>query len=323
MGLGPTWISPILGVSAASFLIILGAALLCQKKNHRVMGAVLLLLMLVSMWIQKNRKIAQDTSVRVAAVQSEASDFDTYVALTRTLTLEERKKTDIILWPEHAILYDVRGDVREWGILTELAEESDSLIVVWTQTALEDGKWYNAALSLNSDGAIGEHYKNHTVHFFDDGVAGTEAKAVVTPRWKMGTPICFDCDYQDVIRRMVADGAEFLMIPSMDGIDWGEKQHYQHAELFGHRAAENGRWVVVAATSGVTQVIDPYGNRIKSLPIIDEGVLTAEIGSNDHLTIYTRIGWLFPWVTMCIGGIWLLWIFVQGIKEKRQSRTPK
>ena len=287
------------------------------------MGAVLLLLMLVSMWIQKNRKIAQDTSVRVAAVQSEASDFDTYVALTRTLTLEERKKTDIILWPEHAILYDVRRDVREWGILTELAEESDSLIVVGTQTALEDGKWYNTALSLNSDGAIGEPYKNHTVHFFDDGVAGTEAKAVVTPRWKMGTPICFDCDYQDVIRRMVADGAEFLMIPSMDGIDWGAKQHYQHAELFRHRAAENARWVVVAATSGVTQVIDPYGNRINSLPIIDEGVLTAEIGSSDHLTMYTRIGWLFPWITMCAGCVWVIWIFIAGIKEKRQSRTPK
>ncbi len=323
LGLGPTWVSPILGVCGASFLIILGAALLCQKKNHRVMGAVVLLLLLVSMWAQEKRESPQNTSVRVAAVQSELMDIDNYISLTRSVTSTEREGFDIILWPENAIFYDVRRDQRQWDQLLGLAEETDAILVVGTQTLRDDGDWHNTALTLTKDGVAGEHYKNHTVHFFDDGVAGTEAKAVTTPRWKIGTPICFDCDYQDVIRRMVADGAEFLTIPSMDAIRWGEKQHFQHAELFRHRAAENGRWIVVAATSGMTQVIDPHGNRTKSLPIIEEGVLTAEIGKSKRQTIYTRAGWLFPWAAMGAGAFWVLWLFFRGLREKWQSRDTR
>lgn len=323
VGLGPTLVSPILGVYGASFLIVLGVALLCQKKSHRVMGAVLLLLMLVSMWIQKGREMPQNTGINVVAVQSEVADIDNYIKLTRTVTSTEKDITDIILWPEYAIPLDVRRNKRQWKQLTDLAEEADALIVVGTQTSRDDGGWHNTALTLDKNGAIGEHYKNHTVHFFNDGVGGTEAKAVVTPRWKIGTPICFDCDYQDVIRRMSADGAEFLTIPSMDAIHWGEKQHYQHAELFRHRAAENGRWIIVAATSGMTQVIDPHGNRIDSIPIIEEGVLKFEIGKSDRKTIYTRVGWLFPWIMMSVGVVWVLWLFVMGIKEKRQSRDTR
>ena len=75
---------------------------------------------------------------------------------------------------------------------------------------------------------------------------------------------------------MVADGAEFLVAPTMDAIHWGEKQHLQHAELFRHRAAENRRWMMVAATSGLTQVIDPNGLRVDSLPLMEEGGLGGE-----------------------------------------------
>lgn len=323
VGLGPTWISPLLGVSGASFLIILGAALLCQKRNHRVMGSVLLFLMFVSMWMQTMRDDSENTSVRVAAIQSEVSDIDNYIRLTRTATSAEGNTVDLILWPENAIFSDVRRNERQWKQMMELSAETNAVIVLGTQTSRADGGWHNTALTLTKDGAIGEHYKNHTVHFFDDGVAGTEAESVMTPHGKTGTPICFDCDYQDVIRRMVTDGAEFLTIPSMDAIRWGEKQHYQHSELFRHRAAENGRWCVVAATSGLTQVIDPYGNRIKTLPIIDEGVLTAEIGKSHELTIYTRLGWLFPWITMGVGCAWVMWLLALGIKEKRQSRDTR
>jgi len=323
VGLGPTWVSPVLGVYGVSFLIVLGAALLSQKKKHRVIGAALLVVMLASIWIQKNRAVPQDTSVRVVAVQSEVADIDNYIKLTRTVTAQE--DVDLVLWPEYALPSDVRRNKIQWKQLTELSAETGAVVVVGTQTLITDPVkgWRNTALTLDKNGALGEHYKNHTVHFFDDGVAGTEAKAVTTPQWKIGTSICFDNDYQDVVRRMVADGAEFLAIPSMDAIHWGEKQHYQHAELFRHRAAENGRWIVVAATSGVTQVIDPNGNCIKSLPIIEEGVLTAEIGKSSQQTIYTRFGWLFPWITMCVGGIWVLWLFMQGVREKRQSRDTR
>jgi len=323
VGLNPTWMTPLLGVYGISFIIILAAALVCQRTKHVIIGAAILLLMVVSTVIQKNKETPANTSVRVAAVQSEVADIDNYIKLTRTVTSPDDEKFDLILWPENAIYSDVRRSKRQWKQLIELAKETDSVLVLGTQTSRDDGGWHNTALTLNKDGTLGEHYKNHTVHFFDDGVPGTEAKAVSAPQWKIGTSICFDNDYQDVVRRMVADGAEFLAIPSMDAIRWGKKQHYQHAELFRHRAAENGRWIVVAATSGVTQVIDPNGNRVKALPLIDEGVLSAEIGTNSNKTFYTTTGWLFPWLCLAGGLAWVIWLCFQGILDKRQSRDTR
>jgi len=321
VGLGPTCISPVIGVSGASFLIILAAALLCQKKRHCITGAIMMAGLLGVMILQKYKASPENTSLNVMAVQSEDFSMDRYLHLTREA--ETSVSPDIIIWPEYALSYDVRKHSRDMQKLYGLAAEKDAVIIVGTQTEIKNPDWHNTALTLNKDGVLGEHYKNHTVHFFDDGVAGTEAKAVSAESWKIGTPICFDCDYQDVIRRMTSDGAEFFAIPSMDGIHWGDKEHYQHAELFRHRAAENGRWITVAATSGVTQIIDPNGNRVKSIPIIEEGVLIGEIGANRELTIYTRVGWLFPWIITIIGAVWMIVLFIQGLIEKRQSRDTR
>ncbi|MGB0993390.1 MAG: apolipoprotein N-acyltransferase [Akkermansiaceae bacterium] len=316
MGLGPTWLSPIIGVHGASLLVIFGAALMCSRRRQSVVGSVILSLMLVSAWWQGKREVSAADTVRVAAVQSESIDIDQYEKLTRATAVD---KPDIIIWPEHSLPIDLRRNKYQWPQMLKLAKETESILVVGTRTDHESGGWYNTALTFNGEGVLGEHFKNHPVHFFDDGVAGTEAKAVATPVGKTGTPICFDSDYQDVIRRMVSDGAEFLTIPSMDAIHWGEKEHYQHAELFRHRAAENGRWIMVAASSGMTQVLDPNGNRVAELPIIDQGVLTYELGKSNDVTIYNRAGWLLPWAAMGIAILWVIWIGVQMLLEKKKA----
>ena len=57
--------------------------------------------------------------------------------------------------------------------LSDLAAEKDAVIVVGTHKEIDENSRHNTALTLNKGGVLGEHHKNHTVHFFDDGVAGT------------------------------------------------------------------------------------------------------------------------------------------------------
>jgi apolipoprotein N-acyltransferase len=102
---------------------------------------------------------------------------------------------------------------------------------------------------------------------------------------------------------MTAAGAEMFAVPSMDAIHWSERQHVQHAELFRHRALENGRWMAVCATSGVTQIIDPHGNRRATIPLMKDGVLVSEIFPRREMTFYTRLGWRFP---QGVAGAWLV-----------------
>jgi len=133
------------------------------------------------------------------------------------------------------------------------------------------------------------------------------ALPVQTKHGKVGTPICFDCDYEGVVRKMTAAGAECILVPMMDAESWTARQHDQHAELFRIRACENGRWMFVVGTSGVSQLIDANGFVHTRLAAMAAGPISGVLGRETRLTFYTRAGWLVPWCLLGVAAIgWLL-----------------
>ena len=67
-----------------------------------------------------------------------------------------------------------------------------------------------------------------------------------------------------------------LVAPNHDSIRWGTIQHVHHELLFRLRAVENDRWIIRAASSGRSEVIDPHGRPST------EGI---EIGSTGTLVL--------------------------------------
>ncbi len=243
-------------------------------------------------------------SIPVAAVQAESAQLSTYLELSKQVP----QGTQLIVWPEYAVPKDIRQSPSELEAIQQIAASKNALIVFGTQTRLEGVKWQNTALTVDGNRVIGDHGKHHTVHLFDDGERGPTATAFETPLGKIGTPICFDCDFHDVVRRMTADGADFFAVPSMDAVSWGEKQHIQHSQIFRVRAAENRRCFVVAASSGVSQIIDPNGHATKSLGALKQGVISGSLTRNRELTFFTRYGWLTPWLALVALVIWTVWL---------------
>jgi len=160
------------------------------------------------------------------------------------------------------------------------------------------------------------HHKNRPVPLFNDGVQHDIAKSITTPLGNIGTPICFDCDHEAIIRKMVADGANAILVPSLDATHWSKRQHLQHAELFRHRAAENRRWISVAASSGLTQIIDPYGNRIQKIAPMTEGFLIGKFSFTEGKTIYNRFGWLIGYICLGFTSLFLLQRIIVGTVKK-------
>jgi apolipoprotein N-acyltransferase len=247
-----------------------------------------------------------NSGLTVAVIQSEACALYSYIDLTKTIA---DKSPDLIIWPECALPYDVRKKPHRFEELMKFSADMNSIFVIGTQTQLEniDEDWYNTALTLDRNGVIGEYYKNRPVHLFNDGTAGTNLNPIVTEIGNFATPICFDCDYSTVSRKMTKLGAEFFAVPSFDSYFWGKTQHLQHCMFFRLRAAENSRWLACAASSGVSQIIDPHGNVHKCIPALETGAITGRIGKENHLNFYVRIGWLFPWITIGCSAIFLLW----------------
>lgn len=253
--------------------------------------------------------------VRVAAVQAEGAATQTYMDLG-----SQAPNPQLIVWPEQTLPIDVRNVAKaELAAVQSHAAHKDALIVFGTQTRLTGPLWQNTALTVDGTQVLGSHVKNHPVHLFNDGEKGSTALPVHTVLGTIGTPICFDCDFHDVVRRMTAAGAEFFAVPSMDAASWSARQHIQHSQLFRVRAAENGRWMVVAASSGVSQIINSKGKIVTSLAPMQTGCIHGSVERRSDLTFYTRAGWLTPWIALLLLTLWTTVLLT--VRRKKQPAT--
>ncbi len=304
LALGPNKLLPWIGVYGVSAIAVFAVALIVIGMRKTALIPIVVLLAAMSLPFKHPAPRAADPlAVKVAGLQLENVSLDRFLAGTKQFPPD----IHYVVWPEYAVPYDIRANKRDWNLVRDLCRDRDITLTFGTQSRPGDGdEWRNIALTLDPNGVPGEHNKVHTVHFFDDGLPGKTALPVETAHGKIGTPVCFDCDYEGVTRRMTAAGAEMFIVPMMDAASWTARQHDQHAELFRIRACENGRWMFVCATSGVSQVIDPNGQIHARLPALAHGPLIGTMKRETKLTIYTRFGWLTPWVLL--GAAVLCWL---------------
>ena len=306
LAVGPNAWLPWIGVYGAGALVMFGIAVLFLGRWKLLwvplalgaMGFLLLPRIAVP-------SLSDPLAVRVTGLQFENVSFDTFIARTREL----QETADHVVWPEYAVPH-LRSNAREMAEVQALCAERGMTLTLGTTHWDTDDIWRNIALTMDADGEKGEHTKNHTVHLFADGLAGKTAVPVATKHGKVGTPICFDFDYEGVARKMTRAGAEYFVVPTMDAMSWTARQHDQHAELARIRACENGRWAFVTATSGVSQLIDPAGRVHKRLAAMEQGSLSGVLKRGTKLTFYTRYGWLFPWCALGLAAVcWLALVF--------------
>ncbi len=303
LAMGPNALLPWIGVYAAGSLLVFVTALACGRlwKPAVLLGCGLIASVV---FFRKLPVPSADDpqTVKVGGVQLESVTLEDYIKHTRTLPDD----VSFVVWPEYAIPYDIRKNARDWKLAGNLCAERNITLTFGTQEVNGENGWRNIALTMNANGVRGIHNKVHTVHFFDDGIPGITADVIETDHGKIGTPICFDCDYEGIVRRMTVSGAQLFMVPVMDAISWTRRQHDQHAELFRIRAAENGRWMFVCATSGVSMAIDPHGHLHGRLGALEQGTLVASVKREKRITGYTRFGWLAPWMILGVAALgWL------------------
>lgn len=319
--LGPTLLSPVVGVYGTTFLIVAAAAAFLSRKTLPLAGFLALCVICLGIFHPVRLEPDAGKSFAVTVVQNEGCDLQTYAKMTRTAL---KDSPNLIIWPECAVPYDVREFPDEFTSLTTLCGEMEAILIIGTQTKIGLGaaNWHNTALILDKKGVVGEYYKARPVHFFDDGIPGDNFTPTQTILGRVGTPICFDNDYTEVTQKMASLGAEFFAAPSFDAISWSVTQHLQHGLLFRLRAAETGRWIACAASSGASQFIDPNGNVHTSIPPMETGIKTYRIASRDGKTLFVRAGWLFPWLTLIATGFFLAFAAIKGIMKKAKDNPP-
>ncbi|HEY9121730.1 MAG TPA: nitrilase-related carbon-nitrogen hydrolase [Brevefilum sp.] len=270
--------------------------------------------------------------VTVAAVQPDISPIITgnqgrdelLAQLFRDMIAETRQAADqgaeFIVWPEGALRTDPQ--VEDQLGLVNLAKEIESYLAVGYVVNLDDGTFRNEATVIDPSGEfLGVFGKDHPV-LFGGETSPTRGTYPVyeKPIGTLGTIICYDLDYTDTARKLAAQGAQLIGVPSND---WGgiADKHYTHVVF---RAIEN-RVAMVKADGGYDSVIvDPYG-RIKALASYPEGggaTLVGEVllGSGNG-TINTRLGDWVGWLGIA-GVVFFMFggSFLVKVAEKKDNK---
>jgi len=249
--------------------------------------------------------------------------FELHLRLSRQASEQGAK---LIIWPEFSVpLCFSCPEVRYKEFrqrLESFVQETGITLLLGTNERTEgagEPEFYNTALCLSPDLTITKYYKMHLVPFgeytpykaiFSFIQKVTHAIGEVTPGkehrlhrfqgFAFGSPICYEIIFPDLVRQFVQKGATFLATITNDGWYGTSSAPYQHFQIALFRAVENRRYLLRAATTGISGIIDPFGRVVKRSSLMTTDVLSSIIIPETKKTIYARWGDLWCWVSLTL-----------------------
>ena len=262
--------------------------------------------------------------------------FDAHVDLTRQASDQGAR---LVVWPEFTVplCFDCGEPLyRSFaGRLQEFVRQTGTTLLLGTNEEsgpAEKRQYYNTAVCLSPDLSTTRYAKMHLVPFGEytpyKKVFGfinkvTHAIGEVTPGKAyalhavrgvpFGSPICYEIIFPDLVRRFTKNGAAFLVTITNDG--WygtsaAPYQHFAHAVV---RAVENRRFLLRAATTGISGVIDPYGRVLARSELQVRTFLGETVTPRRNLTFYARHGDVFALVGLTTA----LALFILALFKRR------
>lgn len=290
-----------------------------------------------------------DKKIKAAVIQGNipskekwsAKSLNDTLEIYRSLTVKAAKEgAKIVLWPETAVPYSINTNKNIRRYVEETADIAGCDILVGTFMDSEEGSANSIVLVKKGEGIRGENYyvKRHLVPFgefvpmrslfeflfppladigvISDGIIeGDSAEAIIGNDYSSGALICFDSIFEKLSYETVREGAQFLSLSTNDSwfSDSGAVyQHNRHAVL---RAVENGRYILRAANTGISSVIDPYGKIVSQILPFETGYLTEEISLNSSMTFYSITGNVFVLASFVFIFGAYLHLFIEKRKE--------
>ena len=194
---------------------------------------------------------------------------------TERLVLREPSDADVdACWRIH-------GDPRTYahlpsGRMKAASEAVDAPILVGTVHYDGTGRYYNSMILIDANGPLERHDKailqpfgetmpmrdffrlfSDYVDLANDFTPGTGPGVVHPNGVPLGVATCYEVAFDRALRGSVENGAQVLTVPTNNATFGRTEMTYQQLAMSQVRAVEHGRSVVVAATSGVSAVIEP------------------------------------------------------------------
>jgi apolipoprotein N-acyltransferase len=130
----------------------------------------------------------------------------------------------------------------------------------------------------------------------------------------IGAVVCYENSFPGIDRTLVGQGAQLLVVLTNNASYEETAASRQHLLLSRLRAVEEGRWVVHAAISGISAIVDPAGRVAAEAGLFRPQVLRAEVRASTVRTLYSRLGDWVPWLSMAFA-------FAMAASPRRRERN--
>ncbi len=245
------------GMSGVSFIVMgLAAFILSRKGRIRYVSfAAILAVMAIAVNLPSRKPATQDQDARILKVAGIQAEFplESYVPLLLDKALAKFPDADLFMLSEYTFDKTIPEPTREW------CRTHKKYLVAGGKDPVGDN-YYNTAFVVDPNGEIVfKQAKSVPIQFFADGLPAPEIALWESPWGKLAIPTCYDLSYTRVIDGMVALGAQGILNPTMDVVDWGAYQHELHARVPQIRAAEHGIPIFRIASSGISQLVNANG----------------------------------------------------------------
>lgn len=138
--------------------------------------------------------------------------------------------------------------------------------------------------------------------------------------FKLGVPICYESVFGKVFAEFVQNGATVMAVITNDS--WwkntaGHKQHFLYAKL---RAVESRRYILRAANTGTSAIIDPKGDVVQSTNYMERIAIKGTVYPNDKITFYVKAGDYLAIIAVFVTFSVFFWVIVLGIVKRINNR---
>ncbi len=333
--------APIIGVYGVSLVVafICGCLLLIATKQTlktKWMALFLFLILIGIGWGLNGRHWTKPTKevIKVALVQANISQslkwqpeqFKQIVQTYESLSQPYWDKSRLIIWPEAAIPAFPAQIPEILANFEKTALDHKSTLLLGILLGQHDKKYYNGIMLLGSD--QGEYQKRHLVPFgeytpmasvfsflinywkipMSDFSAGPQNQNHLSiGKVNLAAFICYEIAYPFQVLNY-SRGSGFIVNISDDSWFGKSMASFQQMQMAQFRALETGRYVLSAANTGVTGVIDSVGGLSSALPSYQSGVLYAAVPVMQGETPLMRMKY-YPVLALIalliLFGIWL------------------
>jgi apolipoprotein N-acyltransferase len=312
------------GTFGVTFAIALVAAALAfgrREPRMRPAAAVIVIAVAVAAlaadaaWPARHGALVHTTTA--AAVQGDIKQsikwgaplelsVERYIAMTEALAPQHPA---FVVWPETVITtyLSLPENAPIVARFAHLARAMHTTLIVGSISGVRERPYWDALYFFAPTGRLATIYeKRQLVPFaealpaewlralpFTDLVSafskGTKPSVVALGGLRLAPSICWETGFGDLIHDQLVADAGVLVVSTDDAWFGAGAGPYQQAQIAQMRAIESGRWVVRAASTGISGIIAPDGRFTAKSALETQTSVVGTVGP-PRPTFYARIG---------------------------------